>query len=200
MRWVPYTGTAPLPDWLVRPAPRPRICLTLGTSRRQFFDHSGGLRINDLLSKLGKLDVEFVATLNENQLAAVEQRPANFRFIEYVPLNSLLPTCAGIIHHGGGCTYAAAVAHRTPQIIAARSAGQTADFARFVSDSRAGFSVPDIDSPDFSADLLAQQVTQLVDDQSFATCAEQVYRDSLAQPSPRDLVDELEDLTIRYRR
>ncbi|WP_431727227.1 nucleotide disphospho-sugar-binding domain-containing protein [Verrucosispora sp. TAA-831] len=115
LRYVPYNGAAPVPDWLRVPARRPRICLTLGESYRRFIRGDWN-RTPMLLEALADLDVEVVATLNGVQLDGYPP-PPNVRLMDYLPLNQILPTCAAVIHHGGLGTFQAAVAARVPQLV-----------------------------------------------------------------------------------
>ncbi|GIJ22949.1 nucleotide disphospho-sugar-binding domain-containing protein [Micromonospora lutea] len=115
LRYVPYNGAAPVPDWLREPAERPRICLTLGESYRRFIRGDWN-RTPMLLEALADLDVDVVATLNDVQLDG-RIPPPNVRTLDYLPLNLILPTCAAVIHHGGLGTFQAAVAARVPQLV-----------------------------------------------------------------------------------
>ncbi|GAT67127.1 DUF1205 domain-containing protein [Planomonospora sp. ID91781] len=116
MRYVPYTGAVPFPEWL-RERPRvPRVALTLGESTRRFIKGDWG-RSPMIIEAAGGLDVELVATLNPLQLEGVEHVPGNVRTIEWVSLTQLLPTCSAVIHHGGIGTFGAACAAKVPQIV-----------------------------------------------------------------------------------
>ncbi|TYC00299.1 DUF1205 domain-containing protein [Micromonospora sp. WP24] len=115
LRYVPYNGAEPVPDWLREPPQRPRICLTLGESYRRFLRGDWN-RTPMLLDALADLDLEVVATLNDVQLDGYTP-PSNVRTLEYLPLNQILPTCAAVIHHGGLGTFQAAVASRVPQLV-----------------------------------------------------------------------------------
>jgi glycosyltransferase (activator-dependent family) len=200
VRRVPFTGVGALPDWLLEPVKRPRVCLSLGVSTRQHFDKNRGLPMADLLDIVADLDVELVATLNADQLASVTNVPDNVRLIDYVPLNLLLPTCSAIIHHGGGGTFAAAAAHQVPQLVTARASGQSMDVARFVEQRGAGLIGPDIDSPQFSADVVKEKLVRILDDPSFQRGAAALRTEIQAMPSPNDLVAELELLAARRSR
>jgi glycosyltransferase (activator-dependent family) len=197
VRRVPFTGVGALPDWLREPVKRPRVCLSLGVSTRQHFDKNRGLPMADLLDMVADLDVELVATLNADQLAAVTSVPDNVRLIDYVPLNLLLPTCSAIIHHGGGGTFAAAAAHQVPQLVTARASGQSMDVARFVEQRGAGLIGPDIDSPQFSADVVKEKLVRILAEPSFREGAAALHAEMAAMPSPHDLVGRLERLAAR---
>ncbi|MEO6703721.1 MAG: nucleotide disphospho-sugar-binding domain-containing protein [Jatrophihabitantaceae bacterium] len=116
MRYVPYTGAEHFPQWLHQQPDRPRVALTLGESTRRFIKGDWG-RTPKVLEAVADLDIEVVATLNNQQLEGVASIPANVRQIEWVSLTQLAPTCSAIIHHGGGGTFAVPVAFNVPQII-----------------------------------------------------------------------------------
>lgn len=116
MRYVPYSGTETLPEWLYEQPERPRIALTLGESTRRFIKGDWG-RTPAIMEAVADLDVDVIATLNELQMDGVGTLPANVRRIEWVPLTYLLPTCSAIIHHGGMGTFAASIAFKVPQIV-----------------------------------------------------------------------------------
>jgi UDP:flavonoid glycosyltransferase YjiC (YdhE family) len=197
LRPVPYNGTIAVPDWLDSPGERPRVAVSLGAGIRSFFP--GGtskVAAEALFEVTGGLDVEVVATLNEAQLASVERVPDHVRVVDYLPLNLLMPTCAAIIHHGGGGTFAAAVAHRVPQLVWKERSVYYDDIARLVEESGAGLIV---DDEPFSVDVVRKQLLRITTDPSFAAGAAGLYRDALAVPAPTEVVPVLERLTEEHR-
>jgi hypothetical protein len=116
LRHVPYSGAEPALPWLLEQPERPRVALSLGESNRRFIPGDWD-RLPRIIAALDGLDVEVVATLNSLQLQGIERVPDNVRIVEWVPLTQLMPTCSAIIHHGGVGTFAAAQAHRVPQLI-----------------------------------------------------------------------------------
>ncbi|CAM5244378.1 hypothetical protein SVIOM74S_05497 [Streptomyces violarus] len=102
VRYVPYNGPSLLPDWLREPPRHPRrLCLTLGVSLGEATG-AGTVAASDVLAAVDGLDVEVVATLPRELREELGTLPANVRAVDFVPLNALLPSCSGIIHHGGG--------------------------------------------------------------------------------------------------
>ncbi|MFG3337583.1 nucleotide disphospho-sugar-binding domain-containing protein [Streptomyces tendae] len=188
MRRLPHTAPAVVPDWLLRPAPRPRVALSLGMSGRDFW--SNDALVGALLETVAGLDVEVVATLNERQLSGLEV-PGNVRVISYLPLNELLPHCSAIIHHGGGGTFTAAVAHRVPQLIEVAD-GPEAEFYAACA-VRHGAGLPLSHTKD-SVPEMRERLLSVLNEPSFRRGARSLYADWAAMPSPRDVVPALERL------
>lgn len=196
VRRVPYTGAAALPEWLHARPERPRAVLTLGVSRRKIFGRYSGFPMREFFESVSALDVEVVATLNNEQLAAVGKVPDNVRTVEYVPLNQVLPTSSAIIHHGGGGTFAAAVAHRVPQLVVPLVMWDEMVTARYVADMGAGLVA---DPTALDVDGLHKQLVRLLEDPSFQLGARALHQEMLAAPAPTDVVPLLERLTAERR-
>lgn len=116
VRWVPYAYAEPLPPWLHQNPEKPRVSLSLGESMRRLVEGDWG-RTPKIFEAVADMDIELVATVNEQQLSGIERIPRNVRTIDWVPINRLLPTCSAHIHHGGNGTAMAAVANKVPHIV-----------------------------------------------------------------------------------
>jgi glycosyltransferase len=204
MRWVPYAAQTPMPSWLYPVPDRPRVALSLGLSVRTFLK-TGWDWLNILMEALSELDIEVIATLDENQLAAVNKIPDNVRAVDYVPLEYLIPTCSLLIHHGGLGTMAPAGRAGVPQIVV--------DFldhdgspdhgyfryklapitGRYVTSFGAG-EVMDLSMP--SIEGIREQVMRVITDPAYRDGAARLRMDMLASPSPSELVPTLERLTL----
>lgn len=212
MRWIPYTGAGPLPDWLRTPPERPRIALSLGVSVRKFFK-DGADRVAALLDAVADLDADVVATLDDEQLEGLPRLPANVRTVDYLPLSQLLPTTSAIIHHGGIGTFAAAAAYGVPQLIndeesefiVVDDAGTHSTFrerhmdapptSAYVADRGAGLA---LDRHTQSTGAMHERIRRVLREDSFREGAASIHRDLLATPSPHDIVPVLERLTVRH--
>ncbi|WP_461073014.1 nucleotide disphospho-sugar-binding domain-containing protein, partial [Streptomyces pseudoechinosporeus] len=184
MRYVPYNGGGVLPDWLARPAGRPRIAVTLGSIGAQW----GGITVlAPLIAAAGRVDAEFVLTLGGGDVELLGELPKNVRTVEWVPLAPLLETCAGIIHHAGSGTLLTALTLGVPQCVIPDGAYQKANTELLVG-SGAGFAV----APD---ELGAEECRRLLEGAELRTAAEGV-RDELRRtmPSPASLVPRWEEL------
>ncbi|GLW05787.1 glycosyl transferase [Microtetraspora sp. NBRC 13810] len=217
VRWVPYTGASAMPEWLHGRPERPRVGVSLGLSRRMYF-RGGWTEIPKVMEMVSDLDIEVVATLNEEQIGGTPV-PDNVRVVEYVPLTQLLPTCSAFIHHGGFGTFAAASALRTPQIIldsdeenglvditieedgtewsVVRKHPECSPTAAYVNAHNAGLGLHHKVLP---VDTMRKQLLRVLEDPTFQNGARGVYEDLQATPSPAEIVPMLERLTAHYRR
>lgn len=196
VRRVPYTGAASFPAWLHERPERPRVVLTLGVSRRKIFGKYSGFPMREFFESVSALDIEVVATLNGEQLAAVGALPDNVHAVEYVPLNQVLPTSSAVIHHGGGGTFASAVAFQVPQLVVPLPMWDEMVTGRYVEDMGAGLVA---DPEDLDVAVLHKQLVRLLEDPSFSLGTRRLYDEMLAAPAPKDVVPLLERLTAERR-
>ncbi|GAA3108455.1 activator-dependent family glycosyltransferase [Streptomyces rectiviolaceus] len=190
VRHVAYNGPAVVPDWLRVEPGRSRVCVTLGSSAADV-----GVDMVQLLTGLSRLDAEIVATVDEETREAAAGLPDNVRLVDFVPLNDLLPTCAAVVHHGGVGTKATAEVHGVPQLILAFG-WDTEVMGRGLEDIGAGICVP---SAELVPEVLREQVERLITEPAFAQGAKRLQEDTLAVPSPNEVVPVLERLVAEHR-
>ncbi|WP_328328307.1 MULTISPECIES: nucleotide disphospho-sugar-binding domain-containing protein [unclassified Streptomyces] len=197
IRRVPYNGNLAPQPWMHDRPERPRVLLTLGVGGRgrQLF-REAGVTFAEVVAALSELDIELIATLHAKHLDTVREVPDNVRLVEYVPLNYVLPTCTALIHHGGGGTFAAAVAHRVPQLISPMPMWGEAITARYMADRGAGLL---LDPEELTARTLQQHLTRVLTEPSFTEGADLLHQEMLAAPSPHDMVRRLESLVQPQR-
>lgn len=188
-QFVPYSGRSVLPDWLADEPAAPRVCLTLGVSAREA-SGKNAVPFHELLSELGDLDAEIIATLDTEQLDGAGPLPDNIRVVDFVPLDALLPSCSAIVHHGGAGTCFTATLHGVPQIVVASlwDAPLKGDQIE-----RAGAAVS-IPPEKLDARSLRSAVERALSDRSMAEDARNLRAEMLAQPTLAALVSQLEDL------
>jgi L-rhodinosyltransferase/glycosyltransferase len=196
VRRVPYNGADTLPEWLHARPERPRVVLTLGVSRRLLAGRHSGFPMREFFDSVSGLDLELVATLNSEQLEAAGTLPDNVRALEYVPLNQVLPTSSAIIHHGGGGTFAAAVAFKVPQLVVPLPMWDEMVTARYVVRRGAGLIA---DPAAIDVGSMQKDLVRLLEEPSFQLGARALYEDMLAAPAPKDVVPVLERLTAEHR-
>ncbi|MFJ7777576.1 activator-dependent family glycosyltransferase [Streptomyces yangpuensis] len=195
VRCVAYNGRGSVPDWLREAPRRPRVCLTLGVSHREVM---GGDQAStgELIEAVAGLDVEVVATLNARQLKDVGSLPPNVRAVDFVPMDVLLPTCSALVSHGGSGTVHTAFLYGVPQVLVPGTMWDNAVRADLVARSGAGLS---LDARTLTAAALREALTRVLTEPSFAAGAERLRLETLATPSPRDVVPLLERLTAEHR-
>jgi glycosyltransferase (activator-dependent family) len=194
MRYVPYGGTAVIPQWLREPPKRPRVALTMGVS---LTDHGAGysVGVQNVLDELSTLDIEVVATIAESEQQKLRNVPDNARIVSYAPLHALAPTCSAIITHGGYGTFLTAALHGVPQLSAPW------DFDAPVLATRAaaqGGSLM-IRADEATGPVVREYVRRLLDEETFKQRAAALRDEIHALPTPNDIVGDLENLTTKYR-
>ena len=190
MRFIPFSGSAALPSWLLSYTGRPRICVTGG----MVTDTLDSL-LPTVVEALRPTGFEVVLAVNAAQGEQIERSvelPDTFRTAVGLPLNSLLPTCDAILHHGGGGTTMISVASGLPQVILPGTPLQH-DWARRVSDAGAGLwlETQDHDQPS----SIRQAVQSALAVPSYQRNAEQLEADVAAMPTPADVSAFLEKLS-----
>ncbi|MEU3985434.1 activator-dependent family glycosyltransferase [Streptomyces sp. NPDC026672] len=190
MRYVPYNGTAVQWDWLREEPKQPRVCVTLGRTNTEAY---GGdyVPLDDILTGLGALDVDVVAALMPEQAEQLGQLPPNVRAVSGVALNTLLPSCSAVIHHGGWGSFATALVNGVPQLALATNVADQELRGRALEKAGAGIFVH---HSDVDAGQVLVHTRRLLEEPSFAAAARRLRAESRAMPSPHALVARLERL------
>jgi glycosyltransferase (activator-dependent family) len=198
LRRVPYGGPHVVPDWLSRRPRRPRVCVTLGLSTRKFLAADSAALVGDLIDMAAEVDADFIATLNATQLQKVgSSLPANVSAFDYIPLDLVLPTCAAVVHHGGGGTFASAVTHRVPQFVPAPGeGGDRRAYAEYIHEREAGLM---LEREQVSVESLREQITRLLHEPDFQQGTNRLHTDMLALPTPTEAVPVLTRLVADRR-
>ncbi|MER7007268.1 nucleotide disphospho-sugar-binding domain-containing protein [Dactylosporangium sp. NPDC000555] len=196
LRHVPYDGASPVPDWMLSPADRPRICLTLGTILPHLAKDNLTSFVLDLLDELARLGVEVIVAVDDEFAKRLPRVPSAVRHVGRVPLSQVLRTSQILIHHGGQGSSLTALASGCVQVVMPKFDDMFANADAVVA-SGAGLSVPlDKATPDDVAGLCRE----LLADPGFGAAALRVSREIQAQPAPVDAARVLEDLASRSRR
>ncbi|MFC5751451.1 activator-dependent family glycosyltransferase [Actinomadura rugatobispora] len=194
VRFVPHNGPSTIPDWLLEPPERRRVCMTFGITARNV--EIEGTPIAELLEAVAELDAEVIATLTEAQLGGAPV-PGNVRVFDFVPLNALLPTCDAVVHHCGATTMGTAITHGVPQLVTPGNLWGEPALAGLLESRGAGLTIM---PEDLSGETLRTGLARLLDDPSFKEGAARIQKELLATPSPADAVPDLEQLAARRRR
>ncbi len=183
VRPVPYGGSGDVPGWL-RTAPpdgRPRIVVTRSTVAAPGRDRL----MPAVVAAAARLDADVVLVRPEARVTR-HPLPPPVRAVDWVPLPDVLPTCSGIVHHGGAGTTLAAMAAGVPQLLVP-GAGDRRYNAELVEACGAGFARAE-------AAIDAAALRRLVSDQCLRDRVELIRAEVEAMPAPASLVPRLEAL------
>jgi UDP:flavonoid glycosyltransferase YjiC (YdhE family) len=189
VRYVPYNGRAVVPSWLWQPPQRPRICITWGTSTTKLT----GLRTflpPKIIEAARRFGWELVVSLAPNDVAALGPVPEEVRVVESLALHLLLPSCTAVIHQGGNGTILTAAHNGLPQVTLPQLPDQTFHCDRFAQ-TGAGLVLRPGEATE---DAVAAALETVVRDPSYRAAAGLLRDEMLAQPTPAQLVPDLEAL------
>ncbi|WP_128376158.1 activator-dependent family glycosyltransferase [Streptomyces cavernae] len=190
MRYVPYNGAAVQWDWLREEPKSPRVCVTLGRTNTEAY---GGdyVPLDDILRALGALDVDVVAALMPEQAEQLGDLPSNVRAVSGIALNTLLPSCDAIVHHGGWGSFSTALVNGVPQLALSTNVADQETRGRTLAQAGAGLFVH---HSDVDAGQVLVHTRRLLEEPAFAAAARRLRDESAAMPSPHALVTQLEGL------
>ena len=189
MRYVPANAGGTLPDWLWRPAERPRVLVTLGTVLPAMAVLGS---VAPLLAAAAEVDADFLLALGDDvDVDELGTLPANIRPLGWVPLSSVLTECTAIVHHGGSGTTLTALAAGVPQLVLPHGADQ---FINAEVVARHGLGLRG-EPGGVDRDIL----TALLGNDGFRNAARAAADQVRAQPAPTALVPRLEALADRTR-
>lgn len=191
MRAIAYNGTALLPEWLLRPPRRRRVCVTFGTLLPRVA--ALGLRgaVAPMLARLAGLGVELCLAVADDVLADWPELAESATVAGHMPLGQVLPTCDVIINHGGQGTVLTALAAGCPQLVLPHMDDQF-DNADAVVKAGAGMS---LSFDEFTPALVTERCETLLGESGFGRVAAGVATEIAAQPSPVEIVHLLGQLT-----
>lgn len=195
-RYVPYNGPGTPPDWLREPADRPRVCVTWGITTGRIRAAGAPDVFDQVVEAVSGLDAEIVLALSPAQREALGALPPGARVVESLPLHLLLPSCAAVVHQGGGGTTMTAVRSGTPQLVVSPRPEQmmTGDRLERLGAARHLVRGELAADPAGAAGRLRAALLDLLDDEAGARAVSRLRADMLAQPSPAALLPRLEAL------
>lgn len=190
MRNVPYNGPGADPG-MAPPTPgRPRVCVVWGHSMTRMYGPNS-LLLPELVDAFKDFDAELVLLAGPADADALGEPPPGVTVLRDVPLRTVLPGSAAVVHCGGsGCTMTA-VASGVPQLGIPFSAEMTLNVSR-VAAAGAGIVVP-ASRADRAAAVRAA-LTEILATPAYHRSAARLREELLACPTPADLVPVLETL------
>ncbi|MGI5238140.1 nucleotide disphospho-sugar-binding domain-containing protein [Dactylosporangium sp. CA-139066] len=179
MRYVPYNAACTIPDWLLEPPDRPRVCVSMGTVPIP----EGVDGLTAAVHGLRDLDVEIV--VSGAGVHGLADLPPDVRRIGWIPHNQVLPGCALFVHHGGSGSSMAALTIGRPQLLMPQMCDQFAIAAR-LSEAGAARSVPFAER---SAAAVRIEAAKLLSDDGYRARAAALAAEIAAMPSPSAVAD-----------
>ncbi|MES4904970.1 MULTISPECIES: nucleotide disphospho-sugar-binding domain-containing protein [unclassified Streptomyces] len=195
VRYVPYDGPSVVPEWSRRDAELPRVLAAFGVSKWNGGRPVSAEEAQEMLDATADLDIELVLTLPAGIRRTLQRVPAHARIVDFAPLHVLLPSCSAVVHRGGLPAFCGAPAYGVPQLMVGPGGPESRARGGRLAEVRAGLWIPPeaMSGPRFREDLV-----RLLDDPSFRSGAEGLRQEMLAQPSPNDVVPELEKRVAEY--
>ncbi|GAA2337000.1 nucleotide disphospho-sugar-binding domain-containing protein [Dactylosporangium salmoneum] len=181
MRYVPYNAACTVPDWLLEPPRRPRVCVSMGTVPIP----EGVDGLTAAVHGLRDLDVEVV--VSGAGVHGVADLPGNARRIGWIPHNQVLPSCALFVHHGGSGSSMAALTIGRPQLLMPQMCDQFAIAERLTA-AGAARCVP---FPERSAAAVRIEAAKLLSDDGYRARAAALAAEIAAMPSPASVADRI---------
>ncbi|WP_433254694.1 nucleotide disphospho-sugar-binding domain-containing protein [Streptosporangium sp. CA-135522] len=190
MRYVPYNGAASAPRHLLEPSGRTRVCVTWGVSTAALAGSELFLAPR-VVEALAGLDAEIVVAVNSATRELLGEPGGNVRIVESVPLHMLLPTCAALVHQGGGGSMLTAVAGGVPQLVIPQLPDQRFS-ARQLAGTGAGRHLP---GEEAEPDAIRAGVEALLTEPAHLDAARRLQRENDDRPSPLEVAQRLERIS-----
>jgi glycosyltransferase len=195
VQYVPYNGSGVVPDWLLDPPQRPRVCLTWGGTTAKSLGPAMLDSVHQSIDAVAGLDVEIVVAASPVLRDLLGELPASTRFAVSLPLQLLLPSCTAIVHHGGPGSTMTAAQCGVPQLAITRLPQLTIIGSRLpVSGAGRHLAVNDVPTGQPGVDLIRTEVATLLTDSSYQYGAQQLQQEMAKQPSPAEIVATFESL------
>lgn len=190
MRHVPYNGPGLLPP----PKPparsgRPRVCVTWGTTLSRL--DPGFFLAGEAARAISDLDVDVLVAVTPAQRDLLGPLPSGVHIAESAPLHLLLPRCDAVVSHGGAGTLLTALANGLPQLLVPRLPDHLRHAAR-IADTNAGVVLP---ATAWDPAAIRDGLAEVLGSPAYRDAAEGLRQEMHRQPTPAQVVPELERLT-----
>jgi UDP:flavonoid glycosyltransferase YjiC (YdhE family) len=188
IRYIPYNGSGTVPEWLLEPVERRRVCVTWGTTLGKL--HPGLMLGGQMVEAAAGLDVEVVAAMPADFHDRVDATPQNVRLVSGLPLHLLLQSCSAIIHQGGAGTTMTSVVAGVPQLVVPQFPEQVFNAGRVVAGGGGIAVMPE----DAGVEAVRAGLEELLDKPDRRQSARDLAAQANALPIPPDVVEVLERL------
>ncbi|MDT3442563.1 nucleotide disphospho-sugar-binding domain-containing protein [Pseudofrankia sp. BMG5.37] len=190
IRYVPFNGTAVLPDWVrrgrLRDAGR-RVVISLGSLT---FFLNGAAFVRRLLWALDEIPaIEMIITVDPAFRDALHPLPSRVQVVDPTPLHLFLDTCDAVVHHGGAGTSMTATAAGLPQLVLPQIA-DAFDAGQRLQDVGAGLVLDQVATQD-DPGTLRDAVEALLSKPAYREAALELRREMAGMPDPQQVAAEL---------
>lgn len=191
-RYIPYNGPGAMPAWAARRGKRPRVVIMWSSTLEHLYGPVS-FAVPAILAGLEGMDADVILTLNARGKERLERDggvPAGVRVLEQCPISLLMPTADVLIHSGGAGALLAAAAEGVPQVVVAFGAEYRANGDRLAATGAAVH----LHGPGADPAGIRKAVEAVLQDPSYRAAAERLREETVARPTPADLVPRLVEL------
>jgi UDP:flavonoid glycosyltransferase YjiC (YdhE family) len=188
VRYVPFNGSGSLPPEMAQQPGRPRVCVTWGTTLSRL--DSQFFLVGEVVRAVRDLEADVVAAITPGQEALLGRLPTEVHVVQSAPLHLLLRTCDAVVAHGGAGTILTAAASGVPQLLIPRLPDHVRHAARLAA-AGAGIVLPAAVAAG-NPGMIRDRLTDLLSTPAYRAAAERLRHDIQRQPSPVQIVRELE--------
>ncbi|MEI5099105.1 DUF1205 domain-containing protein [Streptomyces sp. PmtG] len=194
-RYVPYCGTAELPDWAVREPARPRALLCLGMWHGQLLAETGRLPLGfrHVLDACTALGVDVLFPIDAQYHPLLGDVPPTVQVVDRFPIGPVMGHTAFAVHHGGSGTSMTSFAAGVPQLALPGDKPFLRTTGRLVAESGAGLNLG-TEAEQHDPDLVRDALAGLLHEERYRKAAHEVSAEIRALPGPAELVRTLEGL------
>jgi UDP:flavonoid glycosyltransferase YjiC (YdhE family) len=193
MRYIPFDGSGEIPRWPLDPPGRPRVLVTWGAGANRTNRPEESLPPG-AAAALSELDVEVVLAMAPDQREPVGEPPKGARVLESVPLHTVLPSCAAVVHRGDSGTTLTVAASGVPQLIVPQSPDQAQNAVRVEAAGAGLMCDPREDGAPAVRERLGGLTRRLLEEPGFGDAAQRLKAEIEALPAPWEVVAVLERL------
>ncbi|RBQ20801.1 protein IroB [Spongiactinospora rosea] len=190
LKYVPYNGPGITPR--LRPAARPRVCVTWGTTIARVDPER--FLAGDVVRALASPEVEVVAAVTAAQREWLGPVPEGVRIVQDAPLHAVLPGCDLLVAHGGAGTSLTGMAAGLPQLLVPQLPDHEAHATRLARTGAAVLLPVDQAGP---AEL-RERALGLLHDARAGAAAARLREEIAARPAPADVVPLLEEVAAAF--
>ncbi|WP_406445503.1 DUF1205 domain-containing protein [Streptomyces sp. NBC_01613] len=194
-RYVPYCGTAELPDWAVRRPQRPRALLCLGMWHGRVLAETGELPpgFGHVLSGCAELGVDVLFPIDAQYHPLLGDVPDTVQVVDRFPIGPLMRHTAFTVHHGGSGTSMTSFASGVPQLVIPGDKPFLQTTGRLVEESGAGRNLA-TEQEQHDAGEVRRALAGLLTEEHYRKAARAVGAEMAGLPGPAELVRTLEGL------